>query len=145
MGRILVIEPNEPIRRLVERTLQLAGHDVLAVEDALSGVVAMEREAFACVVVDSPVAIEARGRRMLLLEYLEAHCPEWRPPLVVMTSWVENTDVLSVAERLGAWAVFAKPFSAAEFLAVVDQCAGGERPAQRWYGIPAAVVDPAGA
>lgn len=140
MPRILLIEPYDDIRKLVEITLRHGGHEVASVGDGRSAIEAMEREFFPCIVVGSPVAVRAGGREVMFLEYVETQCPEWRPCIVVITTYVENDRLLSAAQRLDVCAVFAKPFSAAELAAVVGECAAGRRPARRWYGIPEALV-----
>lgn len=139
-ARILLIEPYEPIRKLVAVALEHAGHEVTAVADGDTAVEAMEREFFACVVVGSPVTVEVDGAPTMFLEYIERLCPEWRPCLIVITTYVESERVLSAAARLGVCAVFAKPFSPIEFLGVIDDCLAGRPPARRWFGIPEANV-----
>lgn len=145
MLRILLIEPYQDIRQLVELTLRHDGHEVSSVGDGPSAIEAMERELFSCIVIASPVAVTAGGRELLFLEYIEKHRPEWRPCMVVITTYVESRRVLSAAQRLDVCAVFAKPFSAPELADVVAECAAGRRPARRWYGIPEALVPVLGA
>lgn len=145
MPPILLIEPYEDIRKLVEMTLRHTGHEVRSVGDGSSAIEALEREFFSCVVVGSPVTVPAGGRQVLFLEYIEEHCPQWRPCMVVITSYVESERVLSAAQRLDVCAVFAKPFSAPDLAAVVGDCAAGRQPARRWYGIPAGMVPAFGA
>lgn len=143
--RILIIEPYDDIRKLVEMTLRHVGQEVISVGDGSSAIDAMEREYFSCVVVGSPVTVTAEGRRFMLLEYIEEHCPERRPCIVVITTWVESEWVLRTAQRLDVCAVFAKPFSASDLAAVVRECLAGRRPARRWYGIPDALIPGPGA
>lgn len=140
MPRILLIEPHEDIRKLVEVTLDMAGHDVAAVPDGQSAIAALEEEFFACVIVGSPVVVEADGRELIFLEYIEQRCPEWRPCMVVITSWIDSARLLAAAQRLDVCAVFAKPFSAPELMAVLEECIAGRRPPRRWHGIPDALV-----
>lgn len=143
--RILVIEPYEDIRKLVEMTLRHGGQEVTSFSDASSAIEALEREFFSCVVVGSPVTVTVEGRTLMFLEYIEERCPHWRPCLVVITSWVESERVLMAAERLDVCAIFAKPFSATELEAVVAECAAGLRPERRWYGVPEALIPVPGA
>lgn len=140
MSSILIVEPYDDIRKLVEVTLRHGGLDVLSLGDGSSAIEAMEREFFSCVVVGSPVTVMAGDRDLMFLEYIEEQCPQWRPCMVVITSWIESPRVLMAAQRLDACAVFAKPFSAPELAAVVAACAAGRRPARRWYGIPEGMV-----
>lgn len=140
MARVLLLEPYDDIRYMLALMLRHGGHDVVVAADGRGAVEALERELFACVVVASPVPVRSGGRDMLFLEYIEQHCPNSRPALVVITNRVDSSDVLSAAQRVDACAVFAKPFSAPDLLAAVDDCAAGRRPPQRWHGIPDALV-----
>lgn len=140
MGRVLLLEPYEEIRNLVAAIMRRAGHEVVLVLDGNGAVEAMEREYFSCVVVGAPVTVHAGGEKVMFLEYIERHCPEWRPCMIVMTSYVDSMSVLSVAQRLDVCAVFAKPFSAPELMAAMDECFAGRRPSQRWYGFPETLV-----
>ena len=140
MRRVLLLEPYDDIRKMLELMLRHGGHDVVVASEGRAAVEAMEREFFACVVVGSPVMVHTSQGDVMFLDYIEQHCPQWRPRLVVITTRVDSNEVLSVAQRLDVCAVFAKPFSAPDLLAVVADCAAGRRPPRRWHGIPAALV-----
>ena len=143
-SRILLVEPYEDIRRLIEWKLHHEGYEVESVADGRAAIEAMAREAFGCVIVGSPVVVkEARGD-VLFLEYLEKNCPQWRPRIVVITTYIESSQVLAASRRLDAWAVFAKPFSPPELMAVINECMAGRKPARRWYGIPDASLSAIG-
>lgn len=140
-GAILVIEPDEAIRGLIEAALRRADRDVLPLEDGAVALAAMEREHFPCVVVGSPVRVDADGGPVLFLEYIERHCPEWRPCLIVLTTHVDSKPVLSLAARLRACAVVAKPFTPDDLLNVVDDCLAGRHKRTRWIGISETMID----
>lgn len=135
-GRILVIEPYEAIRELLRLSLHRTGHEVAAVETGDEAIAAMEREHFPCVLVGSPVTVRAGDAKVLFLEYIERHCPEWRPCLIVLTTHVEAGQIVDASERLGVCAVMAKPFAADELIEVVDDCLAGRHTPTRWVGIP---------
>ena len=143
--RILVVEPDEAIRDMVSLALRQKGHAVSATAEGRDAVAAMERESFSCIVIGSPVTLAANGSRMLLLEYLEKHCPEWRPCIVVITTFIEDARLLSVAARLEVCALFAKPFAPHELVDVVEGCAAGRHPQSRWFGIPERLLASIGA
>ena len=137
MGRrILVVEPYEAIRELLRAALRRTGHDLEAVETGNEAIAAMEREHFPCVVVGSPVAVRAGDEKVLFLEYIERHCPQWRPCLVVLTTHVEAGEIVEASERLQVCAVLAKPFAADDLLEVVEGCLAGRHTPTRWIGIP---------
>lgn len=137
MGRrILVVEPYEAIRELLQAALRRTGHDLEAVETGNEAIAAMEREHFPCVVVGSPVVVKAADTKVLFLEYVEHHCPQWRPCLIVVTTHVEAGQIVEASERLRVCAVLAKPFAADDLLEVVDGCLAGRHTPTRWIGIP---------
>lgn len=135
-GRILVIEPYEGIRELLCAAIRRTGHEVVAVEAGDEAIAAMEREHFPCVLVGSPVSVQTGGAKLLFLEYIERHCPEWRPCLIVLTTHVEAGQIVAASERLAVCAVLAKPFAADELIEVVDDCLAGRHTPTRWVGIP---------
>lgn len=141
--RILVIEPYEPIRELLRAALRRIGHEVVAVGTGDEAIAAMEREHFPCVLVGSPVAVQAGDAKVLFLEYIERHCPQWRPCLIVVTTHVEAGQIVAASERLRVCAVLAKPFAADDLLEVVDGCLAGRHTPTRWIGIPAHTSAPA--
>lgn len=142
-GRILVIEPYEAIRELLRVSLDRTGHEVAAVETGDEAIAAMEREHFPCVVVGSPVVVEAAPAKVLFLEYVEHHCPQWRPCLIVVTTHVDAGQIVEASERLRVCAVLAKPFVADDLLEVVDGCLAGRHTPTRWIGIPEHTSAPA--
>ena len=133
--RILVVEPYEGIRELLQAALRRTGHDLEAVETGDEAIAAMEREHFTCVLVGSPVTVDTGIANVLFLEYIEHHCPQ-RPCLIVLTTHVEAGEIVAASERLGVCAVLAKPFAADDLLEVVDGCLAGRHTPTRWIGIP---------
>lgn len=137
MGRrILVVEPYEAIRELLNTALRRTGHELEAAGTGNEAIAAMEREYFPCVIVGSPVVVAAADPNVLFLEYVEKHCPQWRPCLIVLTTHVEAGLIVDASERLRVCAVLAKPFAADELLEVVDGCLAGRHTPTRWIGIP---------
>ena len=135
-NRILVVEPYHDIRELLQAALRRTGHDVAAVKNGNEAIAAMEREHFPWVVVGSPVVVETRDAKVLFLEYIERHCPQWRPCLIVVTTQVEAGEITAASERLRVCAVLAKPFAAEDLLDVVGGCLSGRHTATRWIGVP---------
>lgn len=133
--RILIVEPYQAIRELLAASLLRAGHAVEAVENGNEALAAMERGHFRCVIVGSPVVVRTHGASMLLLEYIERHCPHWNPRLLVVTTQVEPGDITDLSRRLGVCAVLAKPFEAEDLLDAVDGCLDGCHGPTRWIGM----------
>lgn len=142
-GRILVVEPYEAIRELLRAAMRRTGHEIVAVETGGEAIAAMEREHFPCVVVGSPVVVQTGGAKLLFLEYIERHCPHWRPCLIVVTTHIEAGQIVAASERLRVCAVLAKPFAAEDLLEVVGGCLAGRHTPTRWIGIPERASAPA--
>lgn len=133
--RILIVEPYQAIRDLLEASLRRTEHSVAAVKSGNEAVAAMEREDFCCVIVGSPVVVRLDGETMLLLEYIERHCPQWNSCLLVVTTHVEAGVVTAISRRLRVCAVLAKPFDAEDLLDAVNDCLGGCHGPTRWIGL----------
>lgn len=144
-GRILIVEPYAAIRELVAAALRRSAHDIAAAADGNEAVAAMEREHFRCVIVGSPVVVKSGDEKILFLEYIERHCPRWRPCLVVVTTHVEEGEIATASERLRVCAVLAKPFGAQDLLRLVDACLAGSHRPTRWIGVAEPYAAPAAA
>ena len=83
----------------------------------------------------SPVTVKAAGEQVLLLEYIEQRCPSLRSCLIVLTTHVDNGAVLSVAARMRACAVLAKPFDTSDLVSVVADCLAGRHDSTHRTGI----------
>lgn len=133
--RILIIEPYQAIRELLETSLRHSRHVVVVLEDGNEALEAMEREDFRCIIVGSPVVVRRGGESMLFLDYVERHCPQWSPCLLVVTTHVEAGEITSISHRLGVCAVLAKPFAAEDLLEAVEGCLNRADQPTRWIGL----------
>ena len=118
-GRILVVDDEEQVRKVVGTVLRKDGFDVVEAEDGEQALDACRKQLPEAVLLDwnMPVADGAAFLR------------EWRrvgdtdtPPVVVMSG---APDALERALRLGAAAVIAKPFRLDELEAVLLQVLDG--------------------
>jgi DNA-binding response OmpR family regulator len=138
--RILIVEPFEEIRRMVEATLASRGYLPMVVEDGAAAVDAIQSQRFDCVVIGSPVGVDIGGDTIFLLQYLQWHCQDIRPCLIVTTAYIESESLLSLAARIPACAVLGKPFEASDLLAAVEACLSGSHKGTRWIGVPDSIV-----
>ena len=123
MSRILVIDDEMFIRRLMDLVLTRRGHEVLAASSAQEGLLVMQRERPDLVTCDLFMP-EHSG-----LEFLErkAELPEFAAiPVIVITAAGLRAD-LDRALELGASAALSKPFSEQQ-LAHAIETALGSRP-----------------
>lgn len=125
MAGILLVEDEAPIRRMLERTLERAGHVVVAVEDGRKALAALQAATIDLVLTDIV---------MPELEGLEAinRIRQLRPdmPIIAMSGggWGKAGDYLRSARLLGATRTLQKPFTSNELLQIVDEALRGAGP-----------------
>jgi len=116
MARIIVIDDQEPIRRIVRRALEQEGHEVLDASDGEIGMQLLERQAADVVITD----IFMPGQDgILTLRQVRKKFPAVR---VIVISGGDSTGLLDLrhdAELLGAVKSLQKPFTAAELIQTV--------------------------
>jgi len=115
--RVLVVADSLSVRKMVERSLQTKGFEVLA---ASSGTEAMERigGAMPDLVVCDVVMPDIDGYR--ICEFVRAH-PALGSTPVLLISGIVNASVLERAAHVRSNAVLRKPFTADELARKVDE------------------------
>ncbi|HXO86694.1 MAG TPA: response regulator [Gemmatimonadales bacterium] len=116
MARILVIDDQEPIRRLVRRALEQAGHEVFDASEGQMGMQMLARHAADVVISD----IFMPGQDgILTLRQIRKQSPDVK---VIVMSGGDSTGILDLrrdAELLGAVKSLQKPFAAWEIVELV--------------------------
>jgi CheY-like chemotaxis protein len=112
---ILVLEDEEPVRSLLVEALTLAGHDVDAVPDALSGLAKLESGSFDVVLTD--LALPQRSGLDVARAVKRLH-PQ--TPVILITGWGHLLDPERLREH-GVDLMLVKPFRADRVLSVVRQ------------------------
>jgi DNA-binding response OmpR family regulator len=118
MPRVLVVEDEPVILRLLEETLAGDGADVVTVRDADAALAVLGREQFDVVLVDLLLPGQPGWR---VLEQLRSGRDQ--APVVVVSARATPTN-LTRAFDLGAVDVFGKPFDPLELSACVNEVAG---------------------
>jgi len=124
MARILVIDDQEPIRRIVRRALEHNGHEVYDASDGEIGMEILESQSFDLVVTD----IFMPGQDgIVTLRQIRKRFPAVK---VIVISGGDSTGLMDLrqdAELLGAVSTLQKPFNAREIMDKVrDALAGKE-------------------
>ena len=118
MARIIVIDDQEPIRRIVRRALEQEGHEVLDASDGEMGVRLLEQHAADVVITD----IFMPGQDgILTLRQIRKQFPAVK---VIVISGGDSSGLLDLrhdAELLGAVKSLQKPFTAAELVQTVRE------------------------
>ncbi len=116
MARIIVIDDQEPIRRVVRRALEKEGHEVLEASDGEIGEQLLERSPADVVITD----IFMPGQDgIVTLRQIRKRFPAVK---VIVISGGDSSGMLDLrqdAELLGAVKSLQKPFSAREIMDVV--------------------------
>ena len=123
MASILVIDDQEPIRRIVRRALENERHAVLDASDGELGMQILERETVDVVITDIFMP-ELDG--IQTLREIRRRFPAVR---VIAMSGGDSTGLLDLrkdAELLGAVKSLQKPFTAREIVDVVRAVLGGK-------------------
>ena len=123
MARIIVIDDQEPIRRVVRRALEKEGHEVLEASDGELGIALLEREAADLVITD--IFMPGMDGIQTLRE-IRKRFPAIK---VIAMSGGDSTGLLDLrqdAELLGALKSIQKPFNAREIVELVRGVLGGE-------------------
>jgi DNA-binding response OmpR family regulator len=118
MPKVLVVEDEPVILRLLEETLAGDGADVVTVRDAGAALVVLGEEHFDVVLVDLLLPGQPGWR---VLEQLRSS-PDGAP--VVVVSARATPSNVTRAFDLGAVDVFGKPFDPLELSACVNEVAG---------------------
>ena len=118
MARIIVIDDQEPIRRIVRRALEQEGHEVLDASEGEMGMRLLEQHAADVVITD----IFMPGQDgIVTLRQIRKQFPAVN---VIVISGGDSSGLLDLrhdAELLGAVKSLQKPFTAAELVQTVRE------------------------
>jgi DNA-binding NtrC family response regulator len=124
MARIVVIDDQEPIRRIVRRALQSEGHEVLEASDGELGMALLEQGPVDVVITD--IFMPGMDGIQALRE-IRKRFPAVK---VIAMSGGDSTGLLDLrkdAELLGALKSIQKPFNAREMVELVRTVLAGTR------------------
>ncbi len=124
MSKILVIDDDDGQRRLLNRTLTLAKHEVVEAGDGVVGLRRFREERPALVICDI-VMPEKEG--IETIRDIRALSP--RVPIIAISGGGVDIGLgyLDLAQKLGADSILSKPFRPAELVALVETLLGGVR------------------
>ncbi len=122
MSKILVIDDDPMVRKAIERILDRKGYDVVMADDGRRGLKLFESEQPDLVITDI-IMPEREG-----IETIRA-IHKIRPGAKIIAisggGRVGNVDFLTLAAKLGAREIIAKPFDPLELTRSVSRCLGG--------------------
>lgn len=113
--RILVVQDNEELARLLLGILNKVGADAVGAYDARAALGMLETEKFHAVIVDwLPLDLPAEK----LVQLLRERSP--KVPILVVTALSQNAAFTARARALGATEFLRKPFQLAEMLQILE-------------------------
>jgi PAS domain S-box-containing protein len=105
MTDILIVDDEQPIRKLLQRYLEAAGHACRTAENAAAAKAALQRHSFDLVLSD----ITMPGKSGIdLLRHVREHHPDLP---VIMVSVIDDPHAVTEALELGVYGYIVKPFS----------------------------------
>ena len=118
VAQILVIEDNQPLRRLLQITLEAEGHTVLQASDGVEGLSLVRRHGADLVLCD---LLMPGQDGLQTIQELHRDFPAL-PVLVISGGGSPGgVDLHAAASLLGADHILRKPFELPELVAVVDR------------------------
>lgn len=121
--RVLLIDDEPMVRKIVRKMLERASHEVVDVENGRAGLDQLERAPFDLIVTDI-IMPDVEGIEVLMT------VRERHPSIAVVAmsggGRMGNVDFLEVARKLGAAATLEKPFTQDALLKAIDQSYGGQ-------------------
>jgi CheY-like chemotaxis protein len=123
MAKILVIDDDIRIRRLMNRILSAAGHSIIEANDGREGIAFAQSHQPSLVITD--ILMPGMEGMETLLE-IRKIMPQTKVLVVSGSASAADVQVnyLSMAEKLGADAVLAKPFLPNELTEIVNKLIG---------------------
>lgn len=116
MARILVVDDEDSLRRLLKAVLERAGHDVITANNGFEAVRLVDAEPFDLVITDL-IMPEMEG--IQTIGQLRRLAPDTK--IIAMSGGGRGSagDYLDLAKQLGATMSLAKPFTPDSLLAAV--------------------------
>ena len=122
--RILLIDDEQMVRKIVRKMLERSGHEVTEAENGRLGLEQLKTGTFDLVITDI-IMPEMEGVETLMM------VRELYPNIKVIAmsggGRTGNIDFLSTAEKLGASAILHKPFTLAALTGAIEQTFGVQK------------------
>lgn len=125
MSRILIIDDEIVIRKVLRRVLEGAGHEVIDAENGLVGIDLFRQHRPDLVITD--LIMQVKGGLETITE-LRREFPEVKI-IAISGGSMDAGKSLTIARQKGAQATLRKPFSIAELRSLVLQVLGTSSPA----------------
>ena len=115
MARILVIDDEQSVRASLQQALTTAGHTVILAANGLEGVNLQRKEPADLVITDLFMPEQDGVETMMQLRKFAPNVG-----VIAISGNPLGSEMLAVAEKLGALAIFEKPFAVADLLKAIE-------------------------
>jgi CheY-like chemotaxis protein len=115
MAKILVIDDEPQVRRLIRQMLTRAGHEVAEAADGVEGLATVRKQLPDVIITD---ILMPNKEGIETIRDVRREAPGL--PILVISGNAGSTLYMEMAKMLGAHAALAKPFRSAELLRAVD-------------------------
>ncbi len=122
MAKILVIDDDVMVRHTITKILRHGGHEVVTAEDGVRGMAAFRKEHPDLVITDI-IMPEQEG--IATITQIRREASDTKIIAVSGGGRIGNSDFLSMAQKLGANDILAKPFLPEELMGRVRSCLAG--------------------
>ncbi|HUR56662.1 MAG TPA: response regulator [Opitutaceae bacterium] len=124
MPRILLIDDDDGLRRVLAKSLGYAGHDVVQASDGRQGIELFRASSFDLVITDLVMPVQEGVETIVRLRKENANTP-----IIAISGGLTNSKLyLTMAEKIGARRVLGKPFVPSELIQAVNEVLGLEKP-----------------
>ena len=121
--RILLIDDEQMVRKIVRKMLERSGHDVTEAENGRLGLEQLKAGAFELVLTDI-IMPEMEGVETLVT--VREQYPDVKVIAMSGGGRTGNIDFLGTAEKLGASAILHKPFTLSALTAAMERTFGAK-------------------
>ncbi len=121
MPKILVIDDDPFMRRMIARALGGDGHTIISAEDGVDGVAKHRAEAPDLVITDMMMP---KQDGIETIRQIRERTPDARIIAASGGGDIDGEDPLAIATKLGATDILHKPFSLADLFACVSRALG---------------------
>jgi two-component system KDP operon response regulator KdpE len=121
LARILVVDDEPIVRNLVRKTLERVGHEVGEAEDGEVALNLSKEQAFDLVVADLFMPVMDG---LQLIVQLREESPDTKVVAISGSVYERKPRFLEIAGRMESVITLAKPFTAEELLAAVEEALG---------------------
>ena len=118
MARILVIDDEDPIRRMLRAALEQRGHEVIEAREGKEAL-QLHRTAPVELVITDILMPEKDGLEVIMT--LRREAPQLKVIAMSGGGRFKQTEALLIAEPLGAYATLRKPFDLEAMLEIVNK------------------------